>query len=806
MEDDNDATTLASVAQPNSCSKEKQRRKPPVLSDGSTSYRKACESCRKRKEKCSGDKPTCQRCTKLNQECIYIGRKPGSGIARPTLSRSRKPSNDGSRDEESNGSNSTVDSTTTAATPQPNIYQLKHDDVFVTSVIPPVTVACSNGRVPTLSPLPPPPFIYPRVASSATILSFRHPSSLPTTPHIDLHSQPAHVHRSHPHILSRTTTVPSSIPPADAGLQALCAPYLLDLYFRHVHPDILYSFLHPNDAFNPRKSPLLIDAMCALATVRARIAPSHPGLPSWQAGDTFWNRLETLTPDTFDRYASVETVQALLLMALYASSSDRLVLISTYFGMAVRMAQYLQIDRDMPILNIADPNFVIVESRRRTWHAIIVLDLYISCNVFPGRPPHIPDYVRKSIQPIAPEYVWEIANGGPPLVSSRSSTLPVSEVSPYDEAWRPMNALLQLQDIGRRITAHVARLFGLNNAASPNPEFSLDPLDQGDPIQSIAADDIGSSRIVRSSDSLIPLALPQLVSINASGLTRPSDTVLPPLAVSVGIPPSKSASKTASSILSIPVVLDEQSYYSELGMLDRDLVQWLDTTPLWVQNSEVLDTTFSSALYSASPPSVLAPCLMITYYGLRCGIHAPSLANSVRMKDPTLSDKSLPHAISSLKHGIRITETLLSHRPDYGHGASAITQFALYLLGLTSLIIKNLAPGMLHDCQSAEIVVLRALDTMSITNHCASKWSHMLRTLMIRFQHVLARDCGHVSSRLLTLPVPYNLKEAATRHTATRIAPIQLPMHANEHRQLPMLQSGRAMQRLYPPPPPPPFP
>jgi len=44
-------------------------------SDGQESRRKrirqACLNCRRKKVRCTGEKPTCSFCTRLSQECVY---------------------------------------------------------------------------------------------------------------------------------------------------------------------------------------------------------------------------------------------------------------------------------------------------------------------------------------------------------------------------------------------------------------------------------------------------------------------------------------------------------------------------------------------------------------------------------------------------------------------------------------------------------------------------------------------------------------------------------------------------------------
>jgi hypothetical protein len=46
-----------------------------VVDKPNDGYRLSCNYCLHRKQKCSKDHPSCQRCTKDNYECVYILRK-----------------------------------------------------------------------------------------------------------------------------------------------------------------------------------------------------------------------------------------------------------------------------------------------------------------------------------------------------------------------------------------------------------------------------------------------------------------------------------------------------------------------------------------------------------------------------------------------------------------------------------------------------------------------------------------------------------------------------------------------------------
>ncbi len=58
-----------------------QRREaaPPAVvpsGEGRTRVDRACESCRHRKRKCSGERPSCENCEDFQLNCVYGERKP----------------------------------------------------------------------------------------------------------------------------------------------------------------------------------------------------------------------------------------------------------------------------------------------------------------------------------------------------------------------------------------------------------------------------------------------------------------------------------------------------------------------------------------------------------------------------------------------------------------------------------------------------------------------------------------------------------------------------------------------------------
>ncbi|TPX38170.1 hypothetical protein SmJEL517_g00184 [Synchytrium microbalum] len=498
--------------------------------------------------------------------------------------------------------------------------------------------------------------------------------------------------------------------PDAVGRSALGIADLIDLFFTHVHPDVPYNILHSVDFCEPWKphAPLLLDAMCALAKVRSS-QPPPPGHPSWRSGDEYFMRAQATLSQALEVNLTYETVQGLLLLCMYASISDRLNLVSEYLAMAVRLAQLLGLDKELPIPDIGDQRFLVAEAKRRTWYGVVLLDLYLSFVLFPGRTPQIPDHVKTTLEPPAPEFIWGYAHGVNPTFIS-------------DQSWRPAEALLRLGCVAHRITHHFYHLFGLSRA--PNvplqyPEFSPMPYP------------------------------PNAASIPTNTGNTNNTQQLPSFAIFHQVTPPNTAASVAPSNEQTP-------YFFELEGLDRGLLQWYWDLPQWVRDSEKRQGSFSSSLESCDPPTVLAPCLLITFHGLRCGLHAPAVAKAVQTREST---SSVVPTVSSLKAAVNILGILLAERPGYSDGASIVTQFALYLLGLSAVIIRRLAPDLIQDCP-AETMALRALDSMTPTVHSAAHWSDMLRDLMLRFQAAgggnrqFVGGNGSVAAATLPLPMP----------------------------------------------------
>ena len=152
----------------------------------------------------------------------------------------------------------------------------------------------------------------------------------------------------------------------------------------------------------------------------------------------------------------------------------------------------------------------------------------------------------------------------------------------YDETWAPLDALLRLGDIGHRITSHVSKLFGLNNDQCPNPDFHV--VDQRSSMQSVGAYSNSNQ------PALGPPSIAQFHPRNIVAATHPLDTGVPLLTASTS---ESSPSTGPTDSTSISMGLAERVYYDEMPKLDRELLRWLGTTPIWTRNTERSDLHFS---------------------------------------------------------------------------------------------------------------------------------------------------------------------------------------------------------------------
>lgn len=176
------------------------------------------------------------------------------------------------------------------------------------------------------------------------------------------------------------------------------ADRLVDAYFKYAHP--LNTYLHEY-AFRQRYERLwlseelggeeavennlawfgLVNLIFAFGSVHAKIV-GHISIGKMR----FFNRAKTLVLSSLFQAATIELVQALLLMGQYLNSSLELDNSWTVIGLAIRMAQSLGLHQDITTMGL---KVIDQEVRKRVWWGCFVIDRLLSMKV--GRPPMIHD-------------------------------------------------------------------------------------------------------------------------------------------------------------------------------------------------------------------------------------------------------------------------------------------------------------------------------------------------------------------------------------------------------------------------------
>ncbi|KAJ1539363.1 hypothetical protein HK405_012986, partial [Cladochytrium tenue] len=143
-------------------------------------------------------------------------------------------------------------------------------------------------------------------------------------------------------------------------------------------------------------------------------------------------------------------LQALCILAASATNfADSGSMAWYYIGLASSMIRLLRVDVDPTDIPNADFDWLTVETRRRCWWAIFLLDRWTS--TLRGRPTCLPK-AESTIGPICSEEVW--AGEGYP-----------SAPSPYDRhARHRFTTLIQLTDIGIDVVELVTNERAANNA------------------------------------------------------------------------------------------------------------------------------------------------------------------------------------------------------------------------------------------------------------------------------------------------------------------------------------------------------
>ncbi|KAK9463356.1 fungal-specific transcription factor domain-containing protein [Lipomyces oligophaga] len=294
----------------------------------------ACIACRKKKVKCSGDRPACGNCLRLNVPCQYPAVK-----------------NRGSRF---------------------GYHEMlsKRLEMMERHIRPPST---GNPASPyhisnKLSVLAIPP------------IGYNYVSGTPSSEDVD----PDHMH-SHGGNVPNPATSESDSPTSSRdrllsnhALGEVQMPdfeiieHLTELYFRYLNNQS-YAFLH-KPTFLPRLragqvNPLLVLAVCAVSARFSR----HPDImtqPRFAAGEPFLLEARKLLSQEFDE-PTVETTQALLIMGFSDFCGLNGGRAAIYSGLSMRMAATLGLNKES---TDPDLSWIDREIRRKTWWSVLVFD------------------------------------------------------------------------------------------------------------------------------------------------------------------------------------------------------------------------------------------------------------------------------------------------------------------------------------------------------------------------------------------------------------------------------------------------
>ncbi|KAI9296663.1 hypothetical protein K502DRAFT_289147 [Neoconidiobolus thromboides FSU 785] len=162
---------------------------------------------------------------------------------------------------------------------------------------------------------------------------------------------------------------------------------LISLFFKITHPTI--RFIHKPTLLarlNSENKPyLLLNGIFALS---ARFS-KHPEIcssnqPRYLNGDLFANRLLTLLNQTLLSQPTLDTIQALIFLGLYAYGKMKGFSSWNYIGIAIRLAQQLGLNtidsyhHKDNIARLSDEDWIAIECKRRTWWGCFIADRFAS--------------------------------------------------------------------------------------------------------------------------------------------------------------------------------------------------------------------------------------------------------------------------------------------------------------------------------------------------------------------------------------------------------------------------------------------
>ncbi|KAJ3091795.1 hypothetical protein HK102_013386 [Quaeritorhiza haematococci] len=378
----------------------------------------ACDACNKKKVKCDGEKPACSNCVRASIPCSYFRgakkRGPRPGYIESLENRLKEMEavleieaavKGGNLDQglmkvaeegsvlrvvelvDKDGSSSS-EGMVSGSGGRPNSAKKKKSKHRHSQQVPRVLTSTSSINLPV--------GLQSGASGGSMLSSPMSALSGASSSQLGLEPQDHNVFaevgvagdysRSTSGIASTSRPITSGLSSATLGgmdLPPSVVDELIELYFDYIYPIMPMTHRKTFLANLPNTSPLLLNAMFALAarycTNPAIITPAN-GNALFSAGDPFYIRARELV-DHFMDVPSLSTVEALLLLATYAAGSGRGSAAWMYSGMAIRMAQELKLnvepefDESFATAN-HNPTWLEKEIRRRLWWNCFVLDRY----------------------------------------------------------------------------------------------------------------------------------------------------------------------------------------------------------------------------------------------------------------------------------------------------------------------------------------------------------------------------------------------------------------------------------------------
>ncbi|KIV85748.1 hypothetical protein PV11_01410 [Exophiala sideris] len=400
----------------------------------------ACTSCRNRKSRCNGAKPTCSLCVELGFECVY--QQPAAGNNRPPPSQSGyderlRAIEDTLRQlvRQKDNSSEEPDQLNQDAAHQPDSESYQYppapanDDEEVAVLEDDASGGPQNAvedTVDGMAVITDPKESGSKFYGPSSNIAFLREISDATSASLKALGQSGHANEVNGRmsratspvttligplvsravspvttLLSETSPVATrhginirSLPPEDRALH-LIRLFFSDtgMLFPYIHEEGIlrtYATARRNRFAGVSRSWLcLLNVIFAFATyISAR--PDQPAEKNAAESGIFIERAQALAAEIELKSASLETVQCLLLMAQYRQGTQRSDQAWNLHGLAVRAALQLGLHSQA-----ASAGYSALESevRKRVWFACVVLDRTLSMTF--GRPSTIPnEYVK----------------------------------------------------------------------------------------------------------------------------------------------------------------------------------------------------------------------------------------------------------------------------------------------------------------------------------------------------------------------------------------------------------------------------